>query len=253
MKLNSIYDCHVHSNFSFDGRSTMKEMCEAAIRKSLRGISFTDHIDSEKQEYLNDPEVQKKYVEEIAELKRYYSRRLDIICSYELSSPHRGVLISESLESCFDCRMISVHHAPAGVSPENRREYIRAYLMEAKAAVCSGQYHVLGHVDLLRRFYGNFIYEENQLENLYNVMLQRNMALEINTHSFKKIASPLEEDFKYLQKWKECGGKHVVFGSDAHSGEKIAERFEEIQKYLPEGLEIGHFSNGVFITDQISG
>lgn len=253
MQINNIYDCHVHSCFSADGIATMREMCEEAIRKSLRGIAFTDHIDTEKREHLNDLAIRKRYVEEIYALKRYYSPALDVICSYELSSPHKESLITERLyDECFDYRMISVHHGAMEIPLKNKKEYIKSYLMEAESAVCSGEYHVLGHIDLLRRFYGNFFFEESQLQALYVTMIEKNMALEINSHSFKKKASISREDLAYVEEWKICGGKHIVLGSDAHSCENVAIRFEEILHYLPQGLEIGHFAKGSFVIDKIS-
>ena len=38
-------DCHVHSDISPDGKASMEEMCEAAIRRGLSEIVFTEHYE----------------------------------------------------------------------------------------------------------------------------------------------------------------------------------------------------------------
>ena len=40
-------DMHVHSRFSFDGKADSAEECEAAIRRGLHGICFTEHFSAD--------------------------------------------------------------------------------------------------------------------------------------------------------------------------------------------------------------
>ena len=42
-----LFDTHIHSEFSPDGRMKMEEAVESALIKGLGGISFTDHFDVE--------------------------------------------------------------------------------------------------------------------------------------------------------------------------------------------------------------
>ena len=39
----NIYDCHIHSEFSIDGCSSIDEICETAINKGAKVITITDH------------------------------------------------------------------------------------------------------------------------------------------------------------------------------------------------------------------
>ena len=38
-----IYDCHIHSNNSVDGKSSIDEICKTAIEKGAKLITITDH------------------------------------------------------------------------------------------------------------------------------------------------------------------------------------------------------------------
>jgi len=43
--MNDKSDIHIHSNHSCDAKSTIDEMCQAAINKQLDIICFTEHVD----------------------------------------------------------------------------------------------------------------------------------------------------------------------------------------------------------------
>lgn len=40
-----MFDFHLHTHVSFDGRDTGRNMVHAALRAGLREICFTDHMD----------------------------------------------------------------------------------------------------------------------------------------------------------------------------------------------------------------
>ena len=40
-----MFDCHIHSRVSFDGKDTGLALAQAAAKKGLKEICFTDHID----------------------------------------------------------------------------------------------------------------------------------------------------------------------------------------------------------------
>lgn len=247
----TMFDCHVHSLFSSDGKSSMQELCSAALSRGLRGLTFTDHIDTEKAELLNNPNKRREYIRTINELKEKYDSAFCILSGYELSAPHKKpIAYADLYDADYDCKMISIHHGDMSISLYEKEKYIYSYLQEVEKAVCSGNYDVLGHIDLLRRIYGKFEYDQDQLERIYQFMIHKGMALEVNTHSFKKVEHIQCEDFNYVKLWKSCGGKHIVIGSDAHTCDKLGDRFEGIMDFLPTGLEVGHYKEGIFIIDE---
>ena len=40
-----LVDYHLHSNFSFDGTQSLRELCEAAVSRGLSEIAVTEHMD----------------------------------------------------------------------------------------------------------------------------------------------------------------------------------------------------------------
>ncbi len=42
-----MFDFHMHTTVSFDGKGTPEEMVAAALREGLQEICFTDHLDYE--------------------------------------------------------------------------------------------------------------------------------------------------------------------------------------------------------------
>ena len=40
-----IYDSHIHSINSFDGKQSVEEICRTALEKKLSGVTVSDHAD----------------------------------------------------------------------------------------------------------------------------------------------------------------------------------------------------------------
>ena len=49
-----IYDSHIHSEHSHDGKSSIEEIANTAIDLGLSGITVTDHFDCERYSSKND-------------------------------------------------------------------------------------------------------------------------------------------------------------------------------------------------------
>ena len=71
----------------------------------------------------------------------------------------------------------------------------KRYLQEAVRAVECASFDTLGHIDLIRRLSSDFPFYQSDLEKLYTTMIAKDMALEINTHSFSKITNLLMMTF----------------------------------------------------------
>ena len=84
------YDSHLHSDFSTDSGEKQEKIIETAIKKGLKGICFTDHMDlyfpiecSKKSggDFTFDVD---RYYELLTELKSRYSEKLDIRIGLEI-------------------------------------------------------------------------------------------------------------------------------------------------------------------------
>lgn len=250
-----LYDCHVHSEFSKDGQSTMEELCERAVALRMAGICFTDHIDSSKSELMNEASNIERYFNNIEFLQKKYKGLLQVISAYEFSEPHKNLKLLSQIESYpFAYRMVSIHRGNISVplnSDNGYHEFTKSYLQEAVRAVECASFDTLGHIDLIRRLSSDFPFYQSDLEKLYTTMIAKDMALEINTHSFSKNHQFSYDDFSYVRIWKECNGKRLVLGSDAHKVNRLMENFERIISLLPDGLKVGHWIKRKFYVDYV--
>ena len=85
-----LWDTHMHCYFSDDCDTPPIQMVEAAIRRGLTGICFTDHLDLD---YREDPGYFdldfNNYYQEIMSLKETYANHLPILWGIELGlQPH---------------------------------------------------------------------------------------------------------------------------------------------------------------------
>lgn len=59
-----MYDFHMHSSFSADCEAPMEDMIQEAIKKGLKEIAFTEHLDvdypDEEWDFSFDPEAYQK-------------------------------------------------------------------------------------------------------------------------------------------------------------------------------------------------
>lgn len=225
--VNNFCDFHVHSEFSYDGHASMEDMCKSAIDKGLSMIVFTDHIDAVKDEILNLEENIKRYLDSIEKMKYEYGNKLVIKAGYEFSAPHRNARLYDLVSRYpFEYRMCSVHEGDKSIPISDIEKYTEGYLNEVMRAIQSGDFDTLGHIDLLRRFYGSFFIPKETICKVYEVMIAKGMALEVNTHSFKNVDCIGNTDMEYVALWKECGGRQLLLGSDAHYSNRIAEKFD---------------------------
>lgn len=163
-------------------------------------------------------------------------------------------MLSQMESYPFEYRMISIHRGDINVPPtqdDGYHNFTKSYLQEAVRAVECGNFDTLGHVDLIRRISGEFPFYQGDLEKLYTTMIAKDMALEINTHSFSRNHEFNDGDFSYVRIWKECNGKRLVFGSDAHKIDQLMRNFERITSFLPDGLQVGHWVNREFYVDYV--
>ena len=40
-----MYDCHLHTDFSYDSRMPIKSVCELSLAHGMKGICLTDHVE----------------------------------------------------------------------------------------------------------------------------------------------------------------------------------------------------------------
>ena len=257
-----MYDTHVHSKYSNDGKESFFDICESAKNKGLVGICITDHIDPTQNQNMNDDKIINTFFEDFV-IAKENSNGIDLISGFEFSEPQNDPSFFEYICSFpFSYKMCSVHHDTKYGYPSptlDYAEYILDYLENVKRTVYNFNFDVLGHIDLPRKYFHRYDLVENSLLDIFNVMIDKDIALEINTSVFNYKLEKIEpnlrkkavtlEDLRYLELYKESGGIKVTLGSDAHRCEDIGRYFNVIKDSIPSGLVIGHVCDGIWFED----
>ena len=95
----------------------------------------------------------------------------------------------------------------------------------------------LGHLDYIVRYApADYKYQPEQfreiIEAILQTLIQKDLALEINTSGFKTPLSRQNPHEKIIEWYLALGGEMVTIGSDAHSPEFLAFHFDEVAVLL---------------------
>lgn len=257
-------DYHVHSNFSSDGKATMEQMIEQAIRLGLKRLCFTDHMDYDYPQVGNytfqfDIDA---YLEAINQIKGKYGNIIKILTGIELGlQPHLGKELYELTDRVpFDFIIGSSHvvddkdpYLPdywVGITEEEGiRRYFETIIHNCKAYQ---GFHVYGHIDYIIRYvpriidwkrnnYGSGkvkipadlveeIYPYNKYSDIIDealkTILHYGKGIEVNTSGLTRGFEAPHPRIEILQRYRELGGEIITIGSDSHVPETICHSFD---------------------------
>lgn len=244
-------DYHVHSSCSPDGHYTMARMAEAAVRRGLNEICFTDHLDTvEWGTYA--PRTTYDWaalVRQWEEARKKWGGRIAVKLGVELGEAALSFDRAEKLLSGapeLDFIIGSVHlmgprygHEDLYYIPKADAAYyhdvIDDYLDDVLALARWGKFNVLGHLTLpVRYIWDNagikmdFSAHMDRVEALFREIIPRGLGIECNTN---RGAVPLPDE-SILRLYRALGGEIITVGSDAHSPEYVGCRAGETQELL---------------------
>ncbi|MCQ2527517.1 MAG: histidinol-phosphatase HisJ family protein [Saccharofermentans sp.] len=103
-------------------------------------------------------------------------------------------------------------------------------------------YDVIAHYDYVNRYSSEtnsavlLEHCQKSFENLFEILISRDKALEINTRSIdkqiKKGSDLIMPDPAIIKKYVDMGGKLITLGSDSHTTETLGIHFAETAAYL---------------------
>lgn len=227
-----LVDYHTHSQYSFDGKETIVNMCETAIRRGLSELAITDHMDiySDKDyNYILDCE---NLYNELKAAKAEYADRLKVVIGAEYGQPQ----VNESAACCFvqdypvDFIIGSVHNLwdDRDVCDYNFKEndyhvIYDAYVDWLYNLASKYEYDVLGHVTYPSRYVfaqtGIVVdmkqYAE-QFETIFKKAIERGKGIELNVSGIARNSGETMPDMYLLKMYRSLGGEIITVGSDAH-------------------------------------
>lgn len=241
-------DYHIHTDISGDGSVSMKFMADAAQRKGLKEICFTEHID------LDFP-CEIDFSVDFDE----YTARFDAI-----KNAYPGIRIRKGVEAGLDMRtkdrfedllsgqaidyVVGSQHSVFGYDPYykevwqhyTKQQIYTQYLRETMECIKACDfYDVLGHLGYIAKFCP---YKENlmkycdypdEIDSILKTLVYKGKGLEINTNGLFMTSSTMPET-PILIRFFELGGEIVTVGSDAHKESVVGHAANETLDVLKE-------------------
>ncbi len=186
-----------------------------------------------------------EYSNEIERCKDLFKGLIIIKKGIELGEPHLNSeeLIQYTSDKTLDFVLGSIHFIDDidlvyFAEDKNREESYIAYFEEVYNSVSEGDFDVLGHFDLLKRYafdlHGK--YKHGDLEELIHEILRkaskRNIGIEINTSGFRSSSLEIFPSQLILQDYKELGGEIITVGSDSHTAETVGNNIPPVYLML---------------------
>ncbi|OOB77794.1 MAG: hypothetical protein BEN18_09620 [Epulopiscium sp. Nuni2H_MBin001] len=227
-----MFDYHMHSKYSCDGREEITTLCLQSIRRGLTEIAITDHyelfLDHTREDVLDFENLYK----DILQARELYEDKVRIKFGLELGQAHFNLPLATQVLSKypFDFIIGSVHNlddnsdmafvdysaTPISVLFDN---YLDALINMVQQA----DFDVVGHITYPIRYafaskgvYPNWTPFKPKLEYLYKELIKRDKGIEINCSGFFQALKRPMPDLELLTFYKECGGKILTLGCDSH-------------------------------------
>ena len=238
-----MFDFHMHSRVSFDGRDSALNMVKAAVDAGLKEICFTDHMDY-------DPlDPNHKLAFELCEYNKVYDGLeipgLTIRKGFEFGMlPDNTEQFHKDVSRRnWDFVIGSVHFVDGldvyfqgyWEGKTTRQAMLRDFEETLQCVQLHDDYDVLGHLTYLGKCSANpekapILYKDYRelVDEIFRVLVTKGKGIEINTSGMDPCGTFLP-DADYLRRFKELGGQIVTVGSDAHHSNRVGQ-------YCPEAI-----------------
>ncbi len=238
-------DAHLHTDLSPDSDVPIDVYAAAAVERGIAELAITDHVDFDPAAPAYDYADfgrRERYVRDAAD--RWAGRveiRFGVEITYEIS---REDEIREYLaRHPHDYVIGSVHvtarspYAPgrvaAFVAGKSIVAVVEPYFAEVRAAIESGLFDTLGHLDYVKRYVtphvrpAELAAAPELYEPLLRALVETGMALEMNTSGLRQAAAETYPPASIVELFRQMGGERVTAGSDAHRAGWFAFGLEE--------------------------
>jgi histidinol-phosphatase (PHP family) len=234
-------DAHLHTELSPDADVPIDTYAEAAVARGIRELAITDHLDFEPTApafAFADHAVRERYVHDAAE--RWAHRGVTIRFGVEITyqARHEEAVREHLRRHAYDWAIGSVHvmrddpYVPervAGwVAGRSLAEIVAPYFAEVLAAIRSGLFDTLGHLDFVKRYLAPHVTPADLAsapelyEPLLTALVETGTGLEVNTSGLRQSPGETYPASWAVARYRELGGTRVTVGSDAHLARSFA-------------------------------
>jgi histidinol-phosphatase (PHP family) len=232
-------DFHTHTFCSPDSSTPVTEVLEMACKRGLHGIAITDHAEMGPSEfgflspYCRSYEEYKRAVGSVAEC---YEDRLRVFLGVEVGYRiEYDAMVREFLgKHEFDVVIGSIHDSPpvdwwdphAGEllrqDPESGVGALQWYFTQLEAAARTGLFDIIAHIDVYERYVPGMWpdpFSHPRIAPLARRAVEaiaKHSRMEINLAMLNRDGNFAWSALRFLEMYREMGGKPPVTGSDAH-------------------------------------
>jgi histidinol-phosphatase (PHP family) len=229
------FDGHLHTNLSPDSNVPIDDYAAQAVERRIAEIAITDHVDfvPDAPAYaFTSYEERERVVRGAAE--RWADRGVTIRFGVEVTydRAHEADIRDHLARHAYDFVIGSVHvyadspfHASRVATWTAGRPLgaiVAPYFDEVLAAIRSGLFDTIGHLDFVKRYLVPFVTpaELAAAPELYEPLLvalvNTGTALEVNTSGLRQPAGETYPAGPIVERYRVLGGTAVSAGSDAH-------------------------------------
>ncbi len=231
-------DLHVHSKYSVDSDVSMSDYCKRAVALGIDCIAFTDHVDHNPVDYGYNYFKESSYFKSCKNIAKKYNDRLEVLTAVEFSEPHSFSEEFKKLsDNPLDFIMGSLHIwynnlFVTQMMEQNipMKDCYKAYWQQMYEMVSYGGFDVVGHFDFPKRYYGDVVYNESEISDIFKVMVKNNIVPEINTSSVRQGQSEGMPGRDILKIYAQAGGKYFTTGSDSHFLMHLYNDIDDVKK-----------------------
>ncbi len=239
------FDGHLHTNLSPDSDVPIDVYAVAAVERGIAELAITDHVDFEPGApayAFTSFADRERIVREAAE--RWASHGVTIRFGVEITYDRRYETdIREHLvRHVYDYVIGSVHvyrdspyHADrvaAWTAGRSLAEIVAPYFDEVLAAIRSGLFQTIGHLDFVKRYLvphvmpAQLAAAPELYEPLLAALVETGTALEVNTSGLRQAAGETYPAGPIVDRYRVLGGTGCSIGSDAHRKEAFTAGLE---------------------------
>ena len=240
-----MFDFHMHSRVSFDGKADAAAMVAAAEKMGLREICFTDHVDyTDEMDMVFDTNLY------CATYDNLHSNKVIIRRGMEFGlEPHNQQQLKEDLKRYdFDYVIGSVHVVDGQdvyLAPywegKTYDQAIDLFLDRTLECVTNHtDYDCLGHLTFIAKARANpkrqlISYESHreQFDEILRQLVRHDKGMEVNTSGMDLCGGYLPT-MDFIRRYHELGGRIISVGSDAHNEERVGQYTHQVVQELKE-------------------
>jgi histidinol-phosphatase (PHP family) len=238
-------DAHLHTELSPDSAVPLELYAAQAAERGVREIAITDHLDFMPGAPAYQYTSYKHREQVVRDAAERWAGKVTIRFGVELTyeSRYQDQIREHLATHSYDYSIGSVHGMSDGpydrsrlasfVAGKSLAEATAPYFAEVAAAIRSGLFDTLGHLDMIKRWLvpwfsaADFAAIPEVYEPLLVALVEGGTALEVNASGLRHPTGETYPGPWVVARFRELGGRRVTVGSDSHLPNCFAFGIEE--------------------------